>query len=67
MKAIQYTGTHEIHVVEGGNWAPGDEREVPDDLAKRLLPRADFQTPKAKAPAKAETKAKAPAKATPNN
>ena len=60
MTEITYTGQSPIHVVDGGNWEPGDTREVPDGLAKRLVKRADFS----KTPPK---KAKAPAKATPNH
>lgn len=58
MTDLKYTGAFAIHVVDGGNWEPGDHHEVSDGLAERLLTRSDFiKTPKkkAKAPAKATT------------
>jgi hypothetical protein len=57
MIRLTYTGLQPIHVVDGGNWNPGDAELVSDGLAERLLTRPDFEkTPK--------KKAKAPAKAT---
>jgi hypothetical protein len=55
---LTHTGQQAVALESVGEWNPGESKDVPEDLGRRLLKRPDFtKTPTTK-PARATAKAK---------